>query len=264
MHYSPWGSKSQTQLNDRASHHISARILFWGFLGDVLTEIPNCLSSNSLPFTTASSVPPRTCDTLIRSQARELTQLRQTLQHGKDDSVLLKQHLKDLLTHNDQGSHQGQGFRERLSEGYRLAERIACKLSPGEAATDPDSTDRLLGPQLIRCTPLLRIFISFPVSCPIWGYVGAGLSKRTEEKCTGWRSSDPNGWLPPWWTMATGAGGNIQPALRHRKEEGTGGSLVEWIDPYTKLGSSQVPGWVLGWHYVRMVASPYVSNCSPL
>ncbi|XDA70380.1 hypothetical protein R6Z07F_000752 [Ovis aries] len=72
----------------------------------------------------------RTCDTLIRSQARELTQLRQTLQHGKDDSVLLKQHLKDLLTHNDQGSHQGQGFRERLSEGYRLAERIAYKLSP--------------------------------------------------------------------------------------------------------------------------------------
>ncbi|KAI4549100.1 hypothetical protein MG293_001430 [Ovis ammon polii] len=72
----------------------------------------------------------RTCDTLIRSQARELTQLRQTLQHGKDDSVLLKQHLKDLLTHNDHGSHQGQGFRERLSEGYRLAERIACKLSP--------------------------------------------------------------------------------------------------------------------------------------
>ncbi|KAG5215165.1 hypothetical protein JEQ12_000741 [Ovis aries] len=72
----------------------------------------------------------RMCDTLIRSQARELTQLRQTLQHGKDDSVLLKKHLKDLLTHNDQGSHQGQGFRERLSEGYRLAERIACKLSP--------------------------------------------------------------------------------------------------------------------------------------
>ena len=90
------------------------------------------------------------CDTLIRSQARELTQLRQTLQHGKDDSVLLKQHLKDLLTHNDQGSHQGQGFRERLSEGYRLAERIACKLSPGEGATDPHSTDRLLGPHLIR------------------------------------------------------------------------------------------------------------------
>ncbi|KAI4590579.1 hypothetical protein MJG53_001628 [Ovis ammon polii x Ovis aries] len=80
----------------------------------------------------------RTCDTLIRSQARELTQLRQTLQHGKDDSVLLKQHLKDLLTHNDQGSHQGQGFRERLSEGYRLAERIACKLSP-EIYEDEDN-----------------------------------------------------------------------------------------------------------------------------
>ncbi|XP_069438022.1 neuroblastoma breakpoint family member 4-like [Ovis canadensis] len=80
----------------------------------------------------------RTCDTLIRSQARELTQLRQTLQHGKDDSVLLKQHLKDLLTHNDQGSHQGQGFRERLSEGYRLAERIACKLSTEIYEDDDD------------------------------------------------------------------------------------------------------------------------------
>ncbi|XP_043304534.1 neuroblastoma breakpoint family member 4-like [Cervus canadensis] len=72
----------------------------------------------------------RTCDILIRSQARELTQLRQTLQDGKDDSVLLKQHLKDLLTHGDLDNHQGQGFRESLSEGYRLAERLACKLSP--------------------------------------------------------------------------------------------------------------------------------------
>ncbi|CAM9297473.1 unnamed protein product, partial [Rangifer tarandus platyrhynchus] len=72
----------------------------------------------------------RTCDILIRSQARELTQLRQTLQNGKDDSALLKQHLKDLLTHSDLDKHQRQGFRESLSEGYRLAERLACKLSP--------------------------------------------------------------------------------------------------------------------------------------
>ncbi|XP_024845770.1 neuroblastoma breakpoint family member 4 isoform X1 [Bos taurus] len=72
----------------------------------------------------------RTCATLIQSQARELTQLRQTLRDGKDDSVLLKQHLEDLLTRNDPDSHQGQGFRESLSEGYRLAKRLACKLSP--------------------------------------------------------------------------------------------------------------------------------------
>ncbi|XP_055272753.1 neuroblastoma breakpoint family member 4-like isoform X2 [Moschus berezovskii] len=72
----------------------------------------------------------RTCVVLIRSQARELTQLRQTLRDGKDDSVLLKQRLKDLLTHNDLDNHQGQGFRESLSEGYRLAERLACKFSP--------------------------------------------------------------------------------------------------------------------------------------
>ncbi|XP_057563684.1 putative neuroblastoma breakpoint family member 5 [Hippopotamus amphibius kiboko] len=67
---------------------------------------------------------------VIRSQARELTQLRQTLREGKDDSVLLKQHLKDLLTHNDLDNHQGQGFREQLTEGHRLAERLARKLSP--------------------------------------------------------------------------------------------------------------------------------------
>ena len=97
-----------------------------------------------------SSVPPRTCDILIQSQARELTQLLQTLQNGKDDSALLNQHLKDLLTHSDLDNHQGKDFRESLSEGYRLAERLACKLSPGEGATDPESTDRLLGPQLIR------------------------------------------------------------------------------------------------------------------
>ncbi|XP_055257473.1 neuroblastoma breakpoint family member 4-like isoform X2 [Moschus berezovskii] len=72
----------------------------------------------------------RTCVVLIRSQARELTQLRQTLRDGKDDSVLLKQRLKDLLTHNDLDNHQGKGFRESLSEGYRLAERLACKFSP--------------------------------------------------------------------------------------------------------------------------------------
>ena len=97
-----------------------------------------------------SSLPPRTYDILIRSQARELTHLRQTLQNGKDDSALLKQHLKDLLTHSDLDNHQGKDFRESLSEGYRLAERLACKLSPGEGATDPESTDRLLGPQSIR------------------------------------------------------------------------------------------------------------------
>ncbi|XP_057563792.1 putative neuroblastoma breakpoint family member 5 [Hippopotamus amphibius kiboko] len=75
---------------------------------------------------------------MIRSQARELTQLRQTLREGKDDSVLLKQHLKDLLTHNDLDNHQGQGFREQLTEGHRLAERLARKLSP---ETDEDEED---------------------------------------------------------------------------------------------------------------------------
>nr|CAI9691128.1 unnamed protein product [Rangifer tarandus platyrhynchus] len=93
-------------------------------------EIPNSLSSTSLTLTTVCSVSPRMCDTLIRSQARELTQLQQTLRDGKDGPVLLSQHLEDLLTHNDLDSHQGQGFRESLFEGHWLAERLACKLSP--------------------------------------------------------------------------------------------------------------------------------------
>ncbi|KAB0365153.1 hypothetical protein FD754_009309, partial [Muntiacus muntjak] len=74
----------------------------------------------------------RMCDTLIQSHARELTQLQQTLRDGKDDSVLLSQHLKDLLTHNDLDSHQGQGFQKSLFEGHWLAECLACKLSPDE------------------------------------------------------------------------------------------------------------------------------------
>ncbi|XP_036679103.1 putative neuroblastoma breakpoint family member 7 [Balaenoptera musculus] len=46
-------------------------------------------------------------------------------------TVLLQQHLKDFLIHDDLDNHQGQGFQERLMEGHRLAEHLAHKLSPG-------------------------------------------------------------------------------------------------------------------------------------
>ncbi|XP_072824076.1 NBPF family member NBPF4-like isoform X2 [Vicugna pacos] len=72
----------------------------------------------------------REYDTLIRSQARELTQLRQKLRDGREDSVLLIQQLRDVLTHNDLDNNPGQGFREQLTKGRRLAERLARKLSP--------------------------------------------------------------------------------------------------------------------------------------
>ncbi|XP_070123689.1 putative neuroblastoma breakpoint family member 5 [Equus caballus] len=69
-------------------------------------------------------------DVLIQDQAQELAQLRQTIEKGIELSVLLKQHLRNLLTHGDPTNFQGQGFQERLAEGCRLAERLARKLSP--------------------------------------------------------------------------------------------------------------------------------------
>ncbi|XP_073926506.1 uncharacterized protein isoform X6 [Castor canadensis] len=66
---------------------------------------------------------------LIHDQARELTQLRQQLQEGRDTSLSLSQHLKDLLTQKDPDFYQTQGFREQLDEGRSLVERLVCKLS---------------------------------------------------------------------------------------------------------------------------------------
>uniref|UniRef100_A0A287B6K2 Neuroblastoma breakpoint family member 6-like protein n=2 Tax=Sus scrofa TaxID=9823 RepID=A0A287B6K2_PIG len=90
---------------------------------------------------------PAELDVLIHAQARELTQLRQKVKEGRDDCVLLVQHLTDLLTHKDLDKDQGQGLREQLTEGHRLAERLARKFSPGKGATDPDCTGQLHGPQ---------------------------------------------------------------------------------------------------------------------
>ncbi|XP_047621971.1 neuroblastoma breakpoint family member 6-like isoform X1 [Phacochoerus africanus] len=82
----------------------------------------------------------RELDVLIHAQARELTQLRQKVKEGRDDCVLLVQHLTDLLTHKDLGKDQGQGLREQLTEGHRLAERLARKFSP-ESHEDEEDDD---------------------------------------------------------------------------------------------------------------------------
>lgn len=67
---------------------------------------------------------------------------------GKDDSVLLKKHLKDLLTHIDQGSYQGRAFRERLLQDTDQVEQtLFASSSPGDRGLkDPDSNDRLRSP----------------------------------------------------------------------------------------------------------------------
>ncbi|KAF5929025.1 hypothetical protein HPG69_018306, partial [Diceros bicornis minor] len=87
---------------------------------------------------------------LIQDQEQQLTWLWQRLQEGRDISILLSQHLKDLLIHNDVDNCQGQGFREQLAEGHRLAESIVRKLSPGKVATGPDCPELLQGPRLTR------------------------------------------------------------------------------------------------------------------
>ncbi|XP_070483086.1 putative NBPF family member NBPF7 [Equus przewalskii] len=81
-------------------------------------------------------------DVLIQDQARELAQLRQTIEKGREVSVLLKQHLRNLLTHDDPTNFQGQGFQERLAEGRRLVKRLARKLSPENHAEEENKEEK--------------------------------------------------------------------------------------------------------------------------
>nr|XP_044632357.1 putative neuroblastoma breakpoint family member 5 [Equus asinus] len=81
-------------------------------------------------------------DVLIQDQAQELAQLRQTIEKGREVSVLLKQHLRNLLTHDDPTNFQGQGFQERLAEGRRLVERLARKLSPENHAEEENKEEK--------------------------------------------------------------------------------------------------------------------------
>ncbi|XP_070076117.1 neuroblastoma breakpoint family member 6-like [Equus caballus] len=81
-------------------------------------------------------------DVLIQDQARELAQLRQTIEKGREVSVLLKQHLRNLLTHDDPTNFQGQGFQERLAEGCRLVKRLARKLSPENHAEEENKEEK--------------------------------------------------------------------------------------------------------------------------
>uniref|UniRef100_A0A2K6MP06 Olduvai domain-containing protein n=1 Tax=Rhinopithecus bieti TaxID=61621 RepID=A0A2K6MP06_RHIBE len=74
--------------------------------------------------------------TLVHSQARELTQLREKLQEGRDASRSLNQHFKAFLAPDNLDKSQGQDLREQLAEGRRLAERLLRKLSPGEVDED--------------------------------------------------------------------------------------------------------------------------------
>ncbi|CAK7298130.1 Neuroblastoma breakpoint family member 6 [Vulpes lagopus] len=73
----------------------------------------------------------RQCHILIKDHAKELTRLYQKLREGTDISERLNEHLEDLLTHDDPEHSRGQRFQEQLTEGGRLAKRLARKLSSG-------------------------------------------------------------------------------------------------------------------------------------
>ncbi|XP_070463720.1 NBPF family member NBPF8-like [Equus przewalskii] len=97
------------------------------------------------------SLTPRKYHFLIHDHAGKLTQIRQTSREGREVSVLLHQHLRDLLIHSDLGSDWGQGFREQLAEGRRLAEHLVCKLSPENLEDDEDEEEQeSLTPSLER------------------------------------------------------------------------------------------------------------------
>ncbi|XP_070372306.1 NBPF family member NBPF6-like [Equus asinus] len=97
------------------------------------------------------SLTPRKYHFLIHDHARKLTRIRQTLREGRELSVLLHQHLRDLLTHSDIGRDWGQGFQEQLAEGSRLAERLVRKLSPENLEDDEEEEEEeSLSPSLER------------------------------------------------------------------------------------------------------------------
>ncbi|XP_054958123.2 neuroblastoma breakpoint family member 15-like [Pan paniscus] len=67
---------------------------------------------------------------LVHSQERELTQLKEKLQEGRDAACSLNEHLQALLTPDEPDKSQGQDLQEQLAEECRLAQQLVQKLSP--------------------------------------------------------------------------------------------------------------------------------------
>lgn len=81
-------------------------------------------------------------DTLIQTQARELSHLRQRLREGRGVCNILMQHLGDttkafeeLLRANDIDYYMGQSFREQLAQSGTLAQRVSAKISGRESTS---------------------------------------------------------------------------------------------------------------------------------
>ncbi|KFO35773.1 WAP four-disulfide core domain protein 1 [Fukomys damarensis] len=87
----------------------------------------------------SNKAPGRESCILIGEQRRKLSQLRQQLEEGSNESLLLKEHLKAIPTRHDADPTLGRGLRGQLAEGCRLAEVLAGK--SGEGATDSENPE---------------------------------------------------------------------------------------------------------------------------
>ncbi|XP_070701394.1 myomegalin-like isoform X2 [Pempheris klunzingeri] len=84
-------------------------------------------------------------NSLIQTQARELSHLRQRMREGQGVCHILTQHLGDttkafeeLLRANDIDYYMGQSFREQLAQNTALAQRVITKISGRERAESHD------------------------------------------------------------------------------------------------------------------------------
>ncbi|XP_078543065.1 myomegalin isoform X2 [Lissotriton helveticus] len=86
-------------------------------------------------------------DSLIQAQARELSLLRLKIREGKGVCKILSHHLGDivksfeeLLRMNDIDYYMGQSFRDQLSQGNQLAEKLNSRLSSKDRCDVDDNS----------------------------------------------------------------------------------------------------------------------------
>ncbi|KAM9280114.1 myomegalin [Cariama cristata] len=121
-------------------------------------QLPATKPGGVLPKELQSATWPGKYDSLIQAQARELSHLRQTLREGRGVSRSLAQNLRDalrsfedLLRGTDIDYYLGQGFREQLTQGRQLAERLSDKLGTRDRQDGEDkSSHELLALRLSR------------------------------------------------------------------------------------------------------------------
>ncbi|XP_075278524.1 myomegalin isoform X2 [Opisthocomus hoazin] len=114
-------------------------------------QLPVAKPGGGLQKELQSATWPGKYDSLIQAQARELCQLRQTLQEGRGVSRILAQHLRDalqsfeeLLRGTDIDYYLGQGFREQLAQSRQLAKRLSDKLGIRDRQDGEDQTSHEL------------------------------------------------------------------------------------------------------------------------